>query len=99
MIALEMGGSSNLCATLQPGEPVILMGPTGAPTHIEGGETVILCGGGLGNAVLFSIGAAFRAADLDRPPVRAAVHPAYPSPVYRELFAAVLALAAERSRR
>ncbi|MBK7730784.1 MAG: FAD-dependent oxidoreductase [Gammaproteobacteria bacterium] len=62
VIALEMGGSSNLCATLQPGEPVILMGPTGAPTHIEGGETVILCGGGLGNAVLFSIGAAFRAA-------------------------------------
>ena len=40
-----------------------------------------------------------RAADLDRPPVRAAVHLAYPSPVYRELFAAVLALAAERSGR
>jgi NAD(P)H-flavin reductase len=62
VIALEMGGSSNLCAMLRPGEPVILMGPTGAPTHIVGNETVILCGGGLGNAVLFSIGAAFRAA-------------------------------------
>ena len=62
VIALEMGGSSSLCAMLQPGEPVILMGPTGAPTHITGGETVVLCGGGLGNAVLFSIGAAFRAA-------------------------------------
>jgi hypothetical protein len=37
------------------------MGPTGAPTEIEGGETVVLVGGGLGNAVLFSIGAAFRA--------------------------------------
>jgi NADPH-dependent glutamate synthase beta subunit-like oxidoreductase/NAD(P)H-flavin reductase len=62
IIALEMGGSSDLCAMLEPGEPVILMGPTGTPTEIVGGETVVLCGGGLGNAVLFSIGAAFRAA-------------------------------------
>ena len=28
-IVLEMGGSSDLCAQLEPGEPVILMGPTG----------------------------------------------------------------------
>ncbi len=62
IIALEMGGSSDLCAMLKPGEPVILMGPTGTPTEIATGETVVLCGGGLGNAVLFSIGAAFRAA-------------------------------------
>ncbi len=55
-VVLEMGGSSDLCAMLQPGEPIILMGPTGSPTHIASGETVILAGGGLGNAVLFSIG-------------------------------------------
>jgi len=61
-IVLEMGGSSSLCADLTPGEPVVLMGPTGAPTEIGAGETVVLVGGGLGNAVLFSIGAAFRAA-------------------------------------
>ena len=61
-IVLEMGGSSDLCAMLQPGDPVVLMGPTGAPTHIAPGETVVLAGGGLGNAVLFSIGQAFRAA-------------------------------------
>ncbi|MBN9527388.1 MAG: FAD-dependent oxidoreductase [Alphaproteobacteria bacterium] len=61
-IVLEMGGSSDLCAHLRPGEPVVLMGPTGAPTHIAGGETVLLVGGGLGNAVLFSIGRAFREA-------------------------------------
>jgi NADPH-dependent glutamate synthase beta subunit-like oxidoreductase/NAD(P)H-flavin reductase len=60
-IVLEMGGSSDLCAALRPGEPVVLMGPTGTPTHIEPGETVLLIGGGLGNAVLFSIGQAFRA--------------------------------------
>src|SRR5262249_34595617 len=60
-IVLEMGGSSDLCALLEPGEPVILMGPTGTPTETPGGETVLLVGGGLGNAVLFSIGHALRA--------------------------------------
>jgi len=62
LILLEMGGSSNLCAHLLPGEPVILMGPTGHPTEIRSGENVLLIGGGLGNAVLFSIGSAFRKA-------------------------------------
>ncbi len=59
-IVLEMGGSSLLCQKLVPGEPVILMGPTGTPTEIAAGEIVLLAGGGLGNAVLFSIGKAFR---------------------------------------
>jgi NADPH-dependent glutamate synthase beta subunit-like oxidoreductase/NAD(P)H-flavin reductase len=61
-IVLEMGGSSDLCATLRPGDAVILMGPTGTPTEIPADETVVLAGGGLGNAVLFSIGQAMRAA-------------------------------------
>ncbi|HUJ00129.1 MAG TPA: FAD-dependent oxidoreductase [Usitatibacter sp.] len=61
-IVLEMGGSSDLCALLRPGEPVVLMGPTGTPTEIPSDETVILVGGGLGNAVLFSIGSALRGA-------------------------------------
>jgi NAD(P)H-flavin reductase len=60
-IVLEMGGSSDLCALLKPGEPVVLMGPTGLPTEIPDNETVLLIGGGLGNAVLFSIGEAMRA--------------------------------------
>jgi NAD(P)H-flavin reductase len=62
LIVLEMGGSSRLCARLRPGEPVVVMGPTGAPTEIPRGEAVILCGGGLGNAVLFSIARALREA-------------------------------------
>ncbi len=62
VIVLEMGGSSDLCALLKPGEPVVLMGPTGTPTEIHENTTVALVGGGLGNAVLFSIGAALRAA-------------------------------------
>jgi NADPH-dependent glutamate synthase beta subunit-like oxidoreductase/NAD(P)H-flavin reductase len=61
MIVLEMGVSSRLCALLTPGERVVVMGPTGAPTEIPHGEKVILAGGGLGNAVLFSIGRALRA--------------------------------------
>ena len=60
-IVLEMGGSSDLCALLKPGDPVILMGPTGTPTETPAKETVLLAGGGLGNAVLFSIGQQLRA--------------------------------------
>ena len=59
-IVLEMGGSSDLCALLKKGEPVILMGPTGAPSETPSKETVLLAGGGLGNAVLFSIGQKLR---------------------------------------
>jgi NADPH-dependent glutamate synthase beta subunit-like oxidoreductase/NAD(P)H-flavin reductase len=61
LIVLEMGGSSRLCMGLEKGEPVIVMGPTGTPTEIPEGEAVVLAGGGLGNAVLFSIGKALRA--------------------------------------
>src|SRR5262249_48408441 len=37
-IVLEMGSSSRLCAALSPGEPVVLMAPTAAPTVIPRGE-------------------------------------------------------------
>jgi NADPH-dependent glutamate synthase beta subunit-like oxidoreductase/NAD(P)H-flavin reductase len=62
VIALEMGGSADLLAYLRPGEPVVLMGPTGTPTDLPSAETVVLVGGGLGNAVLFSIGRGLRSA-------------------------------------
>jgi NAD(P)H-flavin reductase len=61
MITLEMGTSSRLVAYLKPGEPVVVMGPTGAPTEIPENEHVVLLGGGLGNAVQFSIARALRA--------------------------------------
>jgi NAD(P)H-flavin reductase len=60
LIVLEMGGSSRLCSILEPGQDIVLMGPTGEPTVIPEGETVLLAGGGLGNAVLFSIAAAMK---------------------------------------
>ena len=62
LIALEMGTSSRLCADWRPGDRIIVMGATGTPTEIPSGKTVLLAGGGLGNAVLFSIGKAMRAA-------------------------------------
>jgi NADPH-dependent glutamate synthase beta subunit-like oxidoreductase/NAD(P)H-flavin reductase len=61
LITLEMGVSSRLCAYLQPGEPVVVMGPTGTPTEIPENSAVMLAGGGLGNAVLFSIAKALKA--------------------------------------
>jgi NADPH-dependent glutamate synthase beta subunit-like oxidoreductase/NAD(P)H-flavin reductase len=63
LIVLEMGASSRQCARLQPGQQVVVMGPTGTPTEIPTGETVLLAGGGLGNAVLFSIAKALREAN------------------------------------
>ncbi len=60
LIALELGVSSRLVSYLRRGEPVVVMGPTGTPTEIPHGESVLLAGGGLGNAVLFSIAKALR---------------------------------------
>jgi NADPH-dependent glutamate synthase beta subunit-like oxidoreductase/NAD(P)H-flavin reductase len=61
MIALELGASSSLCSVLKPGEPVLAMGPTGSATELPRDSTLLLCGGGLGNAVLLSIGKKARA--------------------------------------
>jgi NAD(P)H-flavin reductase len=60
LIALELGVSSRLMSRLKPGDPVVVMGPTGAPSEIGQSENVLLAGGGLGNAVLFSIAKAMR---------------------------------------
>lgn len=62
VIVLEMGGSSDLCYYFKQGESIVLMGPTGTPTETHSGQTVMLVGGGLGNAVLFSIGKALKSA-------------------------------------
>lgn len=61
LIILEMGGSSNLISLLKSGDPIVLLGPTGSPTMLPAQKTVALLGGGLGNAVLFSIGQSLRA--------------------------------------
>jgi len=63
LIVLEVGASSRMVSLLRPGQRVVVMGPTGEPTEIEGNTTALLLGGGLGNAVLFSIARAFREKD------------------------------------
>ena len=70
LIILEVGASSRLCRHLTLGDRVVLMGPTGTPTEIpnngeglnnkENKENILLIGGGLGNAVLFSIAKAMK---------------------------------------
>ena len=59
-IVLEMGESSNICSSLKLDQKIVLMGPTGSATEIKAAENVMLVGGCLGNAVLFSIGQEFR---------------------------------------
>jgi NAD(P)H-flavin reductase len=58
LIVLQNGLSTKLCSMLNNNEAVILLGPSGEPTEIPKNEKILLIGGGLGNAVLFSIGKA-----------------------------------------
>ncbi len=55
LVALEVGVSTYLLRYLQPGERIVLMGPTGAPTPLLHNKTVALVGGGLGTAVLLPL--------------------------------------------
>ncbi|XP_018377624.1 PREDICTED: uncharacterized protein RP006-like [Trachymyrmex cornetzi] len=63
VIVLKTGASSDACATLKKGDVVSFVGPTGTPTEIPKNKNVMLVDGGLGNAVLFSIGKALREND------------------------------------
>ena len=62
LIVVEQGASAKLCATLKPGTPVALMGPTGVRAKIpDGNETVVIVADRLGIAPLLGIGPAMRA--------------------------------------
>ncbi|ABD45839.1 FAD-dependent oxidoreductase [Neorickettsia sennetsu] len=60
LIVIEVGVSSYLCKFLKVGERVVLTGPLGTPTEIPVNENVLLIGGGVGNAVLFSVAEAMK---------------------------------------
>jgi hypothetical protein len=62
LMVLEVGASSRLCATLRVGQPIVLMGPTGKPTEIPQGETILVAGGRRGAAVMLTLGPALRRA-------------------------------------
>jgi NAD(P)H-flavin reductase len=56
----EAGASSMLCRYLKVGKPVMLMGPTGAPTPIPCSQTVLLIATHLHSAVLWHTGELMR---------------------------------------
>lgn len=62
LMVLQWGAGPRLAGRLQPGDPLVLMGPTGAPTEIPEGETVLVVAGRWGAAVMLDIGPALRAA-------------------------------------
>lgn len=62
-MVIEAGTSSKICATLKPGDPVSLMGPSGVRAKIAGeGETVLIMGNQLSIPLVSSYGPALRAA-------------------------------------
>jgi NADPH-dependent glutamate synthase beta subunit-like oxidoreductase/NAD(P)H-flavin reductase len=62
LLVLQWGTGPRLVGRLQPGDPLVLMGPTGAPTHIPRGQTILVVAGRWGAAVMLDIGPALRAA-------------------------------------
>mgnify|MGYP000675111110 CR=1 FL=1 len=62
LVIIERGASSRMLATLQPGDPIALMGPTGVKTTIPHGKTVAIVGGRHGCAHVQATGSAMRAA-------------------------------------
>ncbi len=62
LFVLRGGANPRLAAALEPGQPLVLMGPAGAPTPIESGRTVLVIAGRWGAAAMFALGPALRAA-------------------------------------
>ncbi|MEJ2676088.1 MAG: FAD-dependent oxidoreductase [Acidihalobacter sp.] len=62
LLVLQWGSGPRLTGRLKQGEPVVLMGPTGAPAHIPEGKTVLIVAGRWGAAVMLDLGPALRAA-------------------------------------
>ncbi|MHB1950711.1 MAG: FAD-dependent oxidoreductase [Acidiferrobacteraceae bacterium] len=62
LMILQWGTGPRLAGRLEPGTPIVLMGPTGAPTEIPSGKTIAVVAGRWGAAVMLDIGPALRAA-------------------------------------
>ncbi len=62
LIVLQWGVAARLVGRLQANEPLVLMGPTGAPTDIPRQKTILVVAGRWGAAVMLDIGLALRAA-------------------------------------
>ncbi len=63
LMVIEQGASSRLFATLEPGQPIALMGPTGVRTKIpQDQETILIVGGRISAAQMLVLGPALRSA-------------------------------------
>jgi NAD(P)H-flavin reductase len=62
LFVLKGGIGGRLAERFRPGDPLVLMGPTGAPTEMGAGRTVMVVAGRWGAAVMLSLGPALRAA-------------------------------------
>lgn len=62
LMVLQGGATPRLVSTLRPGEPLVLMGPTGEPTAITERRTVLMVAGQWGAAAMLALGPALRAA-------------------------------------
>jgi NADPH-dependent glutamate synthase beta subunit-like oxidoreductase/NAD(P)H-flavin reductase len=62
LMVLKAGPNPRLVERLKPGDPLVLMGPTGAPADIEPNRTVLVIAGKWGAAVMLDLGPAVRAA-------------------------------------
>jgi NADPH-dependent glutamate synthase beta subunit-like oxidoreductase/NAD(P)H-flavin reductase len=62
LMVLRFGANPRLIERLRPGDPLVLMGPTGAPADIGSGRTVLVLAGKWGAAVMLDLGRAMRAA-------------------------------------
>ncbi len=60
LMVLQWGAAPRIAGRLQPGDPLVLMGPTGEPTRIPEGETVLVVAGRWGAAVMHDIGTELR---------------------------------------
>ena len=62
LMVLQWGAGARVAGGLNVGDPLVLMGPTGAPTDIPSGQTILIVAGRWGAAVMLDIGPALRAA-------------------------------------
>ncbi len=62
LFVLRYGANARLVSRLRPGDPLVLMGPAGAPAKLGTGRTVLIIAGSWGAAVMLGLGPALRAA-------------------------------------
>ncbi len=61
LLLLQGSAGARLSTTLRPDDPVVLMGPNGAPTGLPENGTVLVAAGRWGAAVMLALGPALRA--------------------------------------